>query len=91
MKLVIAHYEESRRYKIFKNLAGTMSGGTKKETQDIVTNLGNSKLQQNYLFNYMLILNLMLGGLGFWQRKVFFSINSEIREEVNWENENSKS
>ena len=44
MKLVIAHYEESRRYKIFKNLAGTMSGGTKKETQDIVTNLGNSKL-----------------------------------------------
>ena len=69
-----------------------MSGGTKKETQDIVTNLGNFKIiTKLFIQYYILILDLMLGSLGLWQRRVFFSINSELREEVNWENENSKS
>ena len=69
-----------------------MSGGTKKETQDIVTNLGNFKIiTKLFIQYYILILDLMLGSLGLWQRRVFFSTNSELWEEVNWENENSKS
>ena len=69
-----------------------MSGGTKKETQDIVTNLGNFKIiTKLFIQYYILILDLMLGSLRLWQRRVFFSINLELREEVNWENENSKS
>ena len=69
-----------------------MSGGTKKETQDIVTNLGNFKIiTKLFIQYYILILDLMLGSLRLWQRRVFFSINSELWEEVNWENENSKS